>query len=104
MSASRNVRLITPYLVCSLEGVTHGIYLVWLTVHRGVSPAAAALALAFGDTALLLLEVPTGVFADRVGARRSLLLGSLCQAIGILLFWRARAVVTVFAAALAIAL
>ena len=83
MSAKRNLRLITPYLVCSLEGVSHGIYLLWLTVHKGISPFAAATAIAAGDLALLVLEVPTGVFADRLGARRSLLLGSACQVLGL---------------------
>ena len=38
MSAKRNVQLITPYLVSTLEGVTHGLYLIWLTAHRGISP------------------------------------------------------------------
>ena len=104
MSAERNLRLITPYLVCSLEGVCHGVYLLWLTVHKGVSPFAAALALAAGDLALMALEVPTGIFADRLGARRSLLLGSLCQVAGLLLLWQGRALPALVAAALAIAL
>jgi hypothetical protein len=43
MSAKRNLQLITPYLVFTLEGVTHGFYLLWLTVQRGISPFAAAL-------------------------------------------------------------
>jgi MFS family permease len=103
MPATRNLRLFTPYLVCSLEGVCHGIYLLWLTVHKGISPLAATLAIAVGDVALLLLEVPTGVFADRLGARRSLLLGSACQVVGLVLFWRASSVVAVAVAVLAIA-
>jgi MFS family permease len=104
MPAKRNLQLVTPYLVCTLEGVTHGLYLIWLTAHKGVSPLAAAAAIAVGDAALLVLEVPTGVFADRLGARRSLLLGSGCQVLGIALFWRAGSVAAVVAAALAIAL
>jgi MFS family permease len=76
MSAKRNLQLITPYLVSSLEGVSHGFYLLWLTVHRGVSPFAAATMLAAGDLTLLVLDVPAGIFADRLGVRRSLLLGS----------------------------
>jgi MFS family permease len=104
MSAKRNLRLITPYLVASLEGVSHGFYLLWLTVHRGISPLAATTAIAAGDLALLLLEVPTGVFADRLGARRSLLLGSGCQVLGLALFWQARSLPAVVIAVLAIAL
>ena len=103
MPAKRNLQLITPYLVCSLEGVTHGFYWLWLTVHKGISPVAAATAIAAGDLALLVLEVPTGVFADRVGARRSLILGSVCQVIGLALFWRAGSIAAVVAAVLAIA-
>jgi MFS family permease len=104
MSAKRNLQLITPYLVFTLEGVTHGFYLLWLTVHRGISPFAAATAIAVGDVALLVLEVPTGIFADRLGARRSLLLGSASQVLGLVLFWRAASVVAVVAAVVAIAL
>src|SRR5262245_5016649 len=103
MSAARNVRLTTPYLVFSLEGVCHGIYLLWLTVHKGVSPFAAAMAIAAGDLALLVLEVPTGVFADRLGARRSLLLGSACQVLGLALLWRAASLPVLVFAVLAIA-
>jgi predicted MFS family arabinose efflux permease len=104
MLAKRNLQLITPYLVCSLEGVSHGFYLLWLTLHKGISPFAAAAAIAVGDLALLVLEVPTGVFADRLGARRSLLLGSACQVLGLALFWRAGSFPALMAAALAVAL
>ncbi len=104
MPAARNLKLITPYLVFSIEGVTHGLYLFWLTVHRGISPVAATIALAAGDLALLVLDVPTGVFADRLGTRRSLLAGSACQVVGLVLFWQARSFVAVMIAALAIAL
>lgn len=104
MSSQRNLQLVTPYLVCSLEGVSHGFYLLWLTAHKGVSPFAAAMAIAAGDLALLVLEVPTGVFADRLGARRSLLLGSGAQVIGLALFWQASSLAALVAAALAIAL
>jgi len=82
MSAKRNLQLITPYLASSLEGASHGFYLLWLSVHRGISPFAAAAMLAAGDLPLLVLDVPAGIFADRLGARRSLLLGSGFQALG----------------------
>src|SRR5947208_1426259 len=48
MTAARNLRLFTLYQACSLEGVCHGIYLLWLTAEKGVSPLAAALVLAGG--------------------------------------------------------
>jgi predicted MFS family arabinose efflux permease len=104
MSAKRNLQIITPYLVCSLEGVTHGLYWLWATVHQGIPMASATMAVAAGDLALLVLEVPTGVFADRLGAKRSLVLGSASQVVGLLLFWRARSAPTLVAAALTIAL
>jgi MFS family permease len=104
LPAKRNLLLLTPYLVCTLEGVMHGLYLVWLTVHRGVSPFAAVTAIAIGDVALLVLDVPTGIFADRLGARRSLLVGSACQVVGIALYWWARSLPVVVGAALAIAI
>jgi MFS family permease len=103
MPAARNLRLFTLYLACSLEGVCHGVYLVWLTAHRGVSPFAAAALLAAGDFALLVLEVPTGVFADRLGARRSLLLGSAFQILGLGLFWKAESLAWLAVGSLAIA-
>jgi MFS family permease len=104
MSAKRNLQLITPYLALSLEGVCHGIYLLWLTVHKGIPPFAAAMAIAAGDVALMVLEVPTGVFADRLGARRSLLLGSACQVLGLALFWKTGTLPMLVPAVLAIAL
>jgi MFS family permease len=104
MSAKRNLRLITPYLALSLEGVCHGVYLLWLTVHKGISPFTAALALAGGDVALMALEVPTGVFADRLGARWSLVLGSAFQVLGLALLWRAGTLPWLVVGMLAIAL
>ncbi len=104
MSPARNLRLFTLYLALSLEGVCHGVYLVWLTANRGVSPFAAAALLAAGDFALLVLEVPTGIFADRLGARRSLLLGSAFQILGLALFWKAESLGWLAVGSLAIAL
>jgi hypothetical protein len=103
MSARLNVRLYVPYLVCSLEGVLHGVYLVWLTQEKGLAPLTVALILAGGEVALFALEVPTGVFADRVGARTSLVLGSLVQALGLGLLWHGRGVVGLGAASVLIA-
>ena len=73
--------------MCSVEGVLHGVYVVWLTQHKGLSPLAVALLMGAGEVALLALELPTGAFADRVGARASLILGSLFQVLGMLLLW-----------------
>jgi MFS family permease len=104
MSAKRNLQLVAPYLICSLEGVTHGFYLLWVTAHRGIPTVAAAMAIAAGDFALLVLEVPTGIFADRLGAKRSLILGSISQLVGLALYWQARSMPALVAGVLAVAL
>ncbi|MFO0760571.1 MAG: hypothetical protein U0359_29085 [Byssovorax sp.] len=41
MAALRNLKLIPLYLMCSLEGVCYGVYWLWLTAHRGISPIGA---------------------------------------------------------------
>ena len=65
----------------------HGLYLLWFVQEKGLSPAIVAAILAAGDLLLLLVEVPTGWFADRFGHRASLLLGSTIQTIGMLWCW-----------------
>ena len=46
MSAERNLRLFVPYLVCSVEGVLHGVYLLWLTLHKGLTPLVVSVMIA----------------------------------------------------------
>src|SRR5687767_6727790 len=65
----------------------HGLYLVWWVQEKQMSPAIVAAVLAAGDLALLGLELPTGWFADRVGHRRSLMVGSFVQVAGMLWCW-----------------
>jgi MFS family permease len=73
--------------VACLEGVTHGLYLLWWVQEKELSPAVVAAILAAGDVALMALEVPTGWFADRFGHRASLILGSVIQVVAMLLCW-----------------
>jgi MFS family permease len=73
--------------VLTLEGVMHGLYLIWWVQERHVAAASVALILAAGDLALTALEVPTGWLADRCGHRASLMLGSLLQVAGMLICW-----------------
>lgn len=87
MIARRNLALYLPYRILSMEGVAHGLYLLWWVQEKHVSAPLVALMLGLGDLALLVLEVPTGVIADRYGHRFSLILGSLAQAVGTALFW-----------------
>ena len=48
----RNLTLYLPYHVASIEGVMHGLYLLWWVGERGISPAIVAMILASGDLAL----------------------------------------------------
>jgi MFS family permease len=54
---------------------------------RQLPPEVVAVILAAGDVALLLLEIPTGWFADRFGHRASLILGSIIQVAGMVCAW-----------------
>jgi MFS family permease len=90
--------------VVSVEGVTHALYLLWWVQYKHVPPAAVAAVLAAGEIAITLLEVPTGRFADRVGHRRSLVLGSAIQVAGMLLCWLAEGMSGLVLASLCVAL
>jgi hypothetical protein len=73
--------------VASVEGLMHGLYLLWWVQEKQMSPAVVATVLAAGDLALMGLELPTGWFADRFGHRASLIVGSLVQVLGMLWCW-----------------
>jgi len=82
----------------------HGLYLVWLVQERGFPPALVATVLAAGDLCVFALEVPTGWVADRLGHRRSLIIGSFVQVCAMLAFWLAASAPALLAAALLVAL
>jgi hypothetical protein len=65
----------------------HGLYLLWWVQEKQMSPAIVATVLAAGDLALMVLELPTGWFADRFGHRASLIVGSCVQVVGMLWCW-----------------
>ena len=65
----------------------HGLYLLWWVQEKHVSPAIVAAILAAGELALIVFELPTGWFADRVGHRASLVAGSAVQIAGMLWCW-----------------
>src|SRR5262249_34875219 len=81
----------------------HGLYLLWWVQERHLSAALVATVLAAGDFALLLLEVPTGWFADRFGHRLSLIVGSAAQVLGMLACWLGRGVPAFVAASVLVA-
>jgi MFS transporter len=80
-----------------------GLYLLWWTQEKGMSPALVAATMAAGDLALMALEVPTGWFADRFGSRRSLILGSVLQVGGMICCWLAEGIPGLIAACLLVA-
>ena len=82
----------------------HGIYLLWWVQERQLSPAVVAAALAAGDIALAILELPTGWIADRFGHRVSLIAGSTVQLLGMLCCWCGRGLTGLVAASLLVAL
>jgi hypothetical protein len=89
--------------VLTLEGVMHGLYLIWWVQEKHVAAASVALILAAGDLALTALEVPTGWLADRFGHRASLMLGSLLQVAGMLTCWLGSGVSGLLAASVVVA-
>ena len=82
----------------------HGLYLLWWVQEKQMSPAVVAATLAAGDLAIMLLEVPTGWLADRYGHRRSLILGSFVQVLGMLCCWLGQGIPGLIAASVLVAL
>jgi hypothetical protein len=82
----------------------NGLYLLWWVQERQLSPALVAAVLAAGDFALMILELPTGWFADRFVHRASLIIGSLVQVAGMLCCWLGADVPSLFGASFLIAL
>jgi MFS family permease len=82
----------------------HALYLLWWVQEKQISPAVVAAILAAGDLTLLAIELPTGWFADRVGHRASLVIGSLVQVFGMLWCWLGEGIVGIATASVLIAL
>jgi hypothetical protein len=82
----------------------HGVYLLWWVQEKRVPPAVVAAILATGDVVLSVIEVPTGWFADRCGHRVSLIVGSVVQVAGILVFWLGQGASGLLLASLLVAL
>lgn len=83
-----NVFLYFAYQILTLEGVSHGLYVLWLVVEKNQTPATVALILAAGDLTLTFFELPSGRLADRYGRKLSLCAGSICQVLGVLALWQ----------------
>lgn len=79
-------KLYIAYQICSVEGICHGLYVLWM-LHHGLDPLQVALIISLGEATVLLTELPTGWWADRFGLRRSLILGSVLQVVGLAAMW-----------------
>jgi MFS family permease len=82
----------------------HGLYLLWWVQEQQMPAVVVATTLAAGDLALVLLEIPTGWFADRLGHRTSLIAGSVVQVLGMLCCWLGRGVPGLITASVLVAL
>jgi MFS family permease len=82
----------------------HGLYLLWWVQEKQMSPAVVAAILSAGDLALMLLELPTGWFADRFGHRVSLAVGSFVQVAGMLWCWLGQGITGLVIASVLVAL
>ncbi|HEX2085659.1 MAG TPA: MFS transporter [Solirubrobacteraceae bacterium] len=78
-------------------------FLILLPEDRGLSLAAIGVAWAVHSVVTLVLEVPSGAFADAVGRRTALLLGAGLTSLGLAIFAIAAALPAFMAAAGAIA-
>jgi len=81
----RNIRLLTAFNFCNDFRVYAPIMVVYFQQVTG-SFALATLTLALAKIASSAFEVPTGVFSDRIGRRRSLLLGQASSVASIALY------------------
>ncbi|MEZ5338410.1 MAG: MFS transporter [bacterium] len=83
---SRNLRLYPWYLSLTWEGLSNAVWYLYLFSFKGLSLGEMAWLTLLGDGVIVLAEVPTGWIADRIGRRRSILIGIICQAASSLLF------------------
>jgi MFS transporter len=90
--------------VLAVEGVMHGLYLLWWVQEKHVPAPLVAAILAAGELAITILEIPTGWLADRYGHRASLILGSFAQFVGMLVCWLGDGAAGVLVACLTVAL
>lgn len=80
-----------------------GLYLLWWVQERHVPATVVASMMAAGELSLVLLEIPTGWVADRVGHRRALIAGSCVQVIAMLCCWLAMDAIGVLLASILVA-
>ncbi len=82
----RNIRLLQLYWFLSQFQLWIPVWIVYLTLQRGFSLTEVTGAEGLFLVGAVLLEVPTGAFADRYGRSRSLTIGALCFSASVLIF------------------
>jgi len=82
----RNLRLYPWYEAATWEGISAAVWYLYLFSYKGLSLAEMAWLLLLGEGVIVLAEVPTGWFADRLGRRLSMLTGIFFQALSAVLF------------------
>ncbi len=85
-SLTRNLRLYPWYLCLTWEGMSNAVWYLYLFSFKGLSLGQMAWLVLLGDGVIALAEVPTGWIADRIGRRRSLLIGIMLQGLSAGLF------------------
>ncbi|MCB1219416.1 MAG: MFS transporter [Planctomycetales bacterium] len=86
LSLARNLKLYPWYLSLTWEGLSNAVWYLYLFSFKGLSLGEMAWLVLLGDGVTVISEVPTGWIADRIGRRRSILLGIILQALSAVLF------------------
>lgn len=82
----RNIRLVQLYVGAMHFAPFLTVWVLYLTDQRGLSLTQVAVMEAFFWGVSMVAEIPTGAFADRFGRKRTFLVGSSVEALGILAF------------------
>lgn len=85
-AAAANIRRYYLFRFLFLFQLWVPIWIIYLRDHRGISLVTILMLEAVYELMHLVLEVPTGVVADRWGRRTSIVLGTVFSAIGVLIF------------------
>jgi MFS family permease len=85
---ARDLRLFYLFRLLATSYLWVPISLLWME-SRGLSFLQIMLLGAVYCAVVIVVEIPTGVFADRIGRRRSMMLGALAMVASCLVAWRA---------------
>lgn len=83
---ARNLKLYPWFLAFTYESFSNAVWYLYLYSFKGIGLLELAWLTLLGDGVIAAAEVPTGWLADRIGRRRSMLLGIGLQISSFLLF------------------